>query len=162
MRTSINKSGFTLIEVLLSMGIIAVLFSITAILMLNLIPKATLVSLSEILITELRNQQLKAMVGETGNSGLIQEYGFKAVGDKYILFSGSTYDPGATDNFLVDIEDPLTLETTFSNQEVVFDIGSGEVANFIDGQDTFTLRNTLTGEIITLELNKYGIITQTN
>lgn len=162
MRTHTKHSGFTLIELLLAMGIIAVLFSIASILMLNLIPKATLSSLSEVLIAELKNQQLRAMAGDASVSGSIQDFGFHISGQQYTLFRGSVYDSQITDNFAVAIEDPITLETTFANQQIVFDSGSGEILNFIDGQDTVTLRNTQSGETIILELNRYGVITAFN
>jgi hypothetical protein len=143
------------------MGIIAVLFSISSILMLNLIPKATMTSTSEVIIAELRSQQLRAMSGETGLTSTAQDFGLRIANQEYTLFTGA-YNELATDNYDVVVENPITLSTTFANQQIVFSVGSGEIENFISGQDIINVTNNQTGESVIIKLNQYGVIESIN
>ncbi len=151
------SAGFTLIELTLVMGIMSVLLTITTILLTGLIPKASQVSSTDVLRADLRQQQSKAMVGETDGAMTQQTYGVKIDPHQYTLFR-STYGVGKPDNFVVTIDAPLQLSTTFPSQQVTFLKGSGEVQNFSKTTDTITITNVQSGDNTILELNKYGVI----
>ncbi len=157
-----TRAGFTLIELLLVMGIITLLFSISTLLLSNLIPKASQTSGVEVLIADLRQQQAKAMEGETSGETTAQAYGIKFSAHEYIVFRGTTYSAAATDNFALAIDEPLQLSTTFPNQEVAFTKGSGEIISFVPGSNTITISDAQGGSSTTLVLNQYGVITQIN
>lgn len=159
-RTSVK--GFTLPELMLSMGIVAVLFSIATILLSNLIPRTSLFSQSEALISDLRQQQTKAMVGETEGAGAAQLYGIKVEAQKYTLFKGAVYDPLNPNNYVVPVSRPLQMSTTFPSQIVQFNKGSGEVVGYGSATDTITITNVQGGNTTTIELNRYGVISSIN
>lgn len=158
-----KSSGFTLIEALLVMGIIAVLTTISSLLLTGLIPKASLTSASEQLIAETRQHQFKAMIGETiGVGSQPQNKGLKIETHRYIFFEGNTYDPNSLTNIYINIEDPLSVETTFVDQVVVFEKGSGQILNYNPNQAVITITNSSNNEVVELEFNKYGVITAIN
>ncbi len=152
-----RRLGFTLIELMLVMGIIAILFAISTILLSGLIPKASFTAELEVLNSQLRQQQLKAMAG-AGESESRSDFGVYFSSNAYTLFSGEAYDPAAANNFVLEVEEPNQLQTTFNNQQVVFLAGSGEVANFNQTNNTITIRNTVTQEEKVITINRYGVI----
>jgi prepilin-type N-terminal cleavage/methylation domain-containing protein len=157
-----SQSGVTLIELLLVMGIISILFTISSILLLNLIPKASQTTHAEVLISELRHQQLKAMVGETQGTGAPQAYGVYIASDRYVLFGGEAYDSNDPTNFVVVLEGQLQLSTNFANQQIVFLAGSGEVKDFDIGNNRLTLSGGPSGQTVIMEVNRYGVVYEIN
>ncbi len=149
-------SGFTLIELLLAMAIAAVLFGIGSIVLSNLIPKANLNSISEVFVAELRQQQLKAMVGEKNENDQADEFGIYIEQTRYTLFQGSTYDANAASNSVVNMPAAIQLSANPS-QTFAFERGTGEILNFVPTAHTITLSDTLTGQSITHSFNRYGI-----
>lgn len=155
-----SGAGFTLVELLLVMGIIGVLLTISSILLLNLLPKASLKSESEVLISQLRSQQLSAMSGEAYNTEEPSYFGIYFQNQTYTLFRGTDYDPAEIDNYEMVVDEPIQLSTTFPDQKVVFEAGSGEILNFTPGSSSITLSNSQTNETKTINLNQYGVVTQ--
>ncbi len=144
---------------MLTMGIIAVLFGISSINLLGAKNKVSLNSAVNVLVTDLSQQQLKAMVGDSeGNPIGPNSYGvyFDPSGTKYWLFQGAGYNPADQFNFAVTLGDNIIFSPIPST--VIFTKGSGEtgLANSI------TVKNSVTNEQRTVSLNQYGIITQNN
>ncbi|MEK9201506.1 MAG: prepilin-type N-terminal cleavage/methylation domain-containing protein, partial [Patescibacteria group bacterium] len=85
-----RQSGYTLIELVIVMGIIVLLFGFTTI---NLGGVARVTSVNEtvdLLTADIRGQQTKAMTGSgDGTSG--SSYGIYFQTDQYTLFRGTTY-----------------------------------------------------------------------
>jgi prepilin-type N-terminal cleavage/methylation domain-containing protein len=152
-----HVSGFTLIELLLVMGIISVLFTISSLLLLNLIPKASFTAQSEILISEIRQQQLKAMTGYTQGAEEGGSYGIFFQEHGYTLFKGQEYDPLSSSNLTIAVDGPDSIATTLPNNQLVFAAGSGEVVGYVFGQNSITLSNSNTAESIIINLNEYGV-----
>ena len=155
-----RSSGFTLVELLLVMGIIGILISISSLLLLNLIPKASFTTQSEVLISQIRQQQLKAMTGYTEGFDESDYYGIHFQDHSYSIFKGQDYDPQDPNNYVVGVEEPNQLSTTFPNQQVIFIPGSGEIFGYLFGQNSITLSNSNTKESLTISLNKYGVTTE--
>jgi len=152
------QRGLTLVELLLVVGILGMLFGI-AILSLGNIQVVTKNStFSSVLISDLKNQQIKAMVGDTEGRGTPDNYGIKILSDRYVLFHGITYNASNTSNFSVPVDSGYTLSSTFPNTTILFASDSGELVNFTQGQDTVTLIHTQSGKTKVIRLNKYGTI----
>lgn len=153
-----KNTGFTLIEVLLVIGIMAVLFTVSSINLLGAKNKASLTSTINVLVTDLSQQQLKAMVGDTEGRQTLDNYGIFLETNKYTLFHGVGINSDLTD-FPVSLGDGIQItSTSFSGSNVVFTKGNGELST----GGIITVKNTLTDEQKTITLNQYGIITSIN
>ncbi len=154
-----KTTGFTLVELLLVMGIIGILITISSLLLLNLIPKASFTAQSEVLISQIRQQQLKAMTGYNEGEEVGDYYGIFFQDHAYTTFKGEVYDPASPLNYTVPVEEPESIVTTLPNSQVVFEPGSGEILNYTFGQSSITLTNSNSAESITINLNEYGVET---
>lgn len=154
------QEGLTLVELLIVVGILGVLFSITFISVFNVRVISTNSSTASVITSDLKNQQIKAMVGDTEGRGTPDNYGVKILSNQYILFHGSSYNPNDPANFSVPVENGYSLNTTFANGTILFAAASGEIVGFTTNQDTVTLTNTTSGKTRTLHFNKYGTIIQ--
>ncbi len=155
-----SNRGFTLIELMLVMGIISVLMVISSLLLLNLIPRASLKSQTEILVSQVRSQQLKAMSGTAYNTEEPSIFGVYIEPQSYTLFRGLVYDPLAEDNYQMTVDEPIQLSTTFPSQQIIFAAGSGEILNFDPANSSITIHNTQNSESTVINFNQYGVITQ--
>lgn len=156
------QEGLTLVELLLVIGILGLLFSITFISVFNIRVISTNNSTTSIITSDLKNQQIKAMVGDTEGRGVPDNYGVKILSSQYVLFHGVNYNQADNTNFSVPVENGYTLSTTFPNSLMLFASGSGEIVGFVSNQNTITLTNTSSSRTKTLHFNKYGTITQIN
>lgn len=138
--------------------VMAIVATLSMIISVNLFPLKQKVSLSaaiQSLISDIKQQQVKSMNGES-NQGIY----FPADQNKYILFSGSTYNASNTTNFSVDLGDQIAVNSIdFSGRQIIFTSGSGEISGFISTDNEIILTNTVSGEVKTISFNKYGIIT---
>lgn len=155
------QKGFSLIEVLLVMGIFVLLAGLGFTSLLNV--KDTSFSSSAVytLVADIKNQQIKAMTGDTEGRGTPDTYGVYIQSSQYVLFHGQVYSATDSSNFSVSAPQGYTLSSTFSGDKIIFASGSGEIQNFTSGQDTIRLTNTVTNQQSTLQLNKYGVILRT-
>lgn len=151
------KRGFTLIEILLTLAIIAMLFSISSVLLSNIIPKANVESVAETLLSEIRHQQLRSMSGDIDSTGNANQFGIYISGQSYTLFEGSNYNPLATSNIVYNLDSPTQISTNFPGQVIIFNRGSGEIANYSAGSASITITDTMTSSSRILNYNLYGI-----
>ena len=136
------------------MGIFAVITSLVTINLLNAQHTASIDSTVTTLIADLKQQQLKTMVGDTEGRGVTDQYGVYFAADKYVLFHGS-YNPADNSNFVVNLEGTLNFTV---NGEVVFSKGSGEKS----GLNAIVINDSLTSRQKTININTYGVVTTVN
>lgn len=153
-----GQSGFTLIEILIVMGIVAILAGLASVNLVRPQTNASLGANTDVLEADLKNQQLKSMAGETGAASTAQAHGIYFQSDRYIIFKGNTYSAGDSENFTVMYETGVTGSTTLPSSQVVFNKGDGDVSGFTAGSNTVTLTNN-SGDSRVLTLNRYGAIT---
>lgn len=157
------KKGFTLIELMVVMGIIGLLVAIATTNLVGLQQNTYLQSSVSVLIEDIKQQQLKAMSGDTEGRGVNAPYGIYFDTSGYVLFHGSTYSPSEPTNLLIELENNVRISnTTFPQSAIVFQKGSGELLNFVDGSNSITLRNVDSNEQKTVQINKYGAIVNVN
>lgn len=156
-----RKKGFTLIEVLVVISVFLILAGFGINSLLNVRGSSSSTSTIYTLINDIKNQQTKSMTGDTEGRGTPDTYSIYIESNKYTLFHGQTFSATDSSNFVVSIPQDSLLSTTFNSNKIIFASGSGEIQNFTNGQDTVTLRNTVTNQQSILQLNKYGVVIRT-
>ncbi len=157
-----QKKGYTLIEVSLVMGIVATLFAMSM-MSISSVQQNTYQNTSlDTFLSDIKLQQLKSMSGDRSTGTTAEPFGILLGTDDYTLFRGSTYSASAVDNFTVPLNPNLTFSTVeFTNRQIIFAKGSGEITGFSSGNDTIVITNTITNKQTIITLNRYGVITQT-
>lgn len=153
-----NKKGFTITELSLSIGIIAVLFSIGSIVLNRAVPSAQTATTVNSFTADAKQQQIKAMSGFTGSSSVGDSFSIYIAQKSYTLFRGTSYNAQDSENNQIQFDASLNASTTFPNTILTFTKGSGEIPGFQSGHDTVSFQNTATGTTKTVKFNMYGTI----
>ena len=156
-----NLFGFTLPELLIVLTILASLFGLTSINMLNAYHKNSLGTSVTSLVNDLKHQQLKAMIGDTEGQASANDYGvyFTSDGLSYTLFQGNSYSVSDPANFSINLNRDLRFSSIMlQNSQIIFAKGSGEFSNFNVNFDNITLTNVRTDETKTIRINQLGNI----
>lgn len=131
----------TISELIVVMAISGTLWGISTITLAKPQQKANVDSVVNTLIADIRTQQTKAMSGD-----ITSDYTIHFEEDSYLL-----------DNFTIDLDQNIRISNiTLNGGDLVFEKGSGEV-NFVAGQNSLTVSNTLSGEVAVITINKYGV-----
>lgn len=146
-----KRNGFTFPELLVVVGITLVLWSIATVSLIRTQTTNSMDVAAELLVADIKSQQTKAFAGDGGSP-----LGIYFEANKYTLFTGSVYNAADLSNFSVDIDSPVTISTTnIDSSSLIFAPGSGEVVSFISGAQV-SLTDSVSGESVTLDLNKFG------
>lgn len=156
MRRGRKDAGFSLVELILVMSIMATLIGLITINLVNSQQRASLSSLVQNLISDIRQQQIKAMVGDTDGGASANSYGIHIDSNKYVLFRGTSYDPLETSNFAVNL--PKNMIFVTPGLDIIFSKVSGEIS----AAASFQLQDTTNGNLKTIQINKYGVVTGVN
>ncbi|MEK7559663.1 MAG: type II secretion system protein [Patescibacteria group bacterium] len=154
-----SKRGFTLIELVIVLGISLTILGFITINLVNFQQKVSINSIIDTLTSDIKSQQTKAMVGAgSGNS-----YGIYFQEDRYVLFSGQSYSSTNSSNFtsMLDANSVFT-NITFPGNAVVFSKQSGEISGFVNGSNAITIKENNGSNQKTVILNKYGVIVSVN
>lgn len=153
-----RQSGFTLIELIVTMGVFLTIFTLSWLNFSTISSTSSLGISTQSLISDLRDQQTKAMTGYSLNGVSESDYGIYFGSNYYTLFKGSTFNSNDSNNFSVNLADANLKFTNvlFQNNIVVFRASSGEVENYLQGFDSITILNTLTSKTTVIKLNEYG------
>lgn len=153
------KKGFTVVELMVSIGILTILFAFTTINVTRLPSSAAQSASYDRLVSDIRSQQTKAMTSYDPAATPVggKYYGVHFETTSYTLFTGTNYSPSDTANYVVELDPNITVSATnFPNSQIVFTAGSGDVFGYLSGSDSVSLANSTTGEVKTLQINKYG------
>lgn len=114
-------------------------------------------------LSDVKDQQLKAMVGDTEGRASAANYGIHFEQNKYTLFHGSSFSQGDSSNFVINLDSATQINSiTFPSSNLIFSQATGEVVGFTQGQNTFVIKNTASGDQKTVTVNQYGVIIQVN
>jgi Tfp pilus assembly protein FimT len=153
-----NEDGFTVVELLVIMGIATLLFLLISMNLLDARTGTAITTTTDTLISDLKLQQTKAMLGDTEGRGIPDAYGVYIANNKYVLFHGTTYVPSDPTNFTINAE-AVAFSTTFPNAVVVFATKSGEIINYSSANNHITVKDANTTTQKVLQLNKLGTAT---
>ena len=154
-----SSAGFSLMELMIVMGILGTLFGLTTIDLTNLLPRVNASSAAEKISIDLKDQQLKAMIGDTEGRTTADQYGIYFQTNQYILFHGASYSAAQADNVSISIGSEFVIDRDLPNNSIVFQRRSGEVNNFDASNNSLTVTNTANNETKVLTINKLGVVT---
>ena len=149
-----TQRGFTLVELAVVTAIVVILLGFITISLVRSQQTASLTSAEEILLADLRQQQLKSMVGDTEGGAAANSYGIHFDTNKYVLFRGSTYSSSDASNFTSNLESNMQFNS--AGFDVVFSKKSGE----IPASRIIELKDNTNSNLKRIHLNIFGTITQ--
>ncbi|MEK7497447.1 MAG: type II secretion system protein [Patescibacteria group bacterium] len=149
-----TKRGFTLPEIIIAVAFFGILLGLVTISLFNARSRTVQGATIDILISDLKEQQIKSMSGFNDMS-----YGIRLEPDKYILFEGDSFISGATTNFEIVLDSSLTIsDILLPGSEIVFQNGSGEVLGFVGGQNTFMINSEPGNFSKAVIVNRLGVL----
>jgi type II secretory pathway pseudopilin PulG len=155
--------GFTIVELLVCIGVIVAIMTLVLPNMLTPQRQSAFAETITSLASDLREQQLKAMLRDGSVPGNPGCYGIYFDTHRYVLFRGTAYSPSATDNFAIDLDPQINFTNiSFPNSQIVFNPGSGEAGNFISDTYTVTIGDASENISNIITVNSYGTATQIN
>lgn len=154
-----NKKGFTLVELLVVIGIVAVIFSLSALAVLNIQRSRLLESNSWAIVSLLRQAQNQALNGVSVDGTNQVNFGvhFDAANRQYILFQGDSFNPADHYNLVQEI--PAGLEMILdlpADNNIIFHKITGRVNNYDGAHHQVTLRHPADGRTVTINFNIMG------
>jgi len=135
-----SRSGLTLVELLITMGIFAIIFSFATINLLKPQRKASVDAAASTLVSDIKQQQAKAMASDSGSAGDLQNHGIYFENNRYILFQGSSYQAANPLNFSVDLSPNTIILNNLPSSQIVFSKNNGLWPNFSDSTKTIVVR----------------------
>ena len=156
------KRGITLIEVIIVVGVLLTLVGMASVSFLPLRSRSFLDTAVTTLVSDLRSQQIKALAGDTEGRSVNDNYGIYFGTNSYTLFHGTSFNPDDPSNFMITLEDNISVNSTLPSSRVIFSIKSGEVLSFSETQNSITLEDTVADNSKTININRYGVVTSVN
>ena len=156
-----EQKGFTVIEFLLVCAIFAILIALTTANLYSFLHNNQTSTTINSLIADIKEQQTKAMVGDTEGRTGNSTYGINFATTKYILFH-DTFSSTNSANFTITLPNIEQVTTTFPNSQLVFDKGTGMIVGYASASASITLKDIATNKQKIINFNKYGIITSVN
>lgn len=141
---------------MITVGIVAVILSATTMNLLSAKYKASLNSIKTQFIADLKQQQLKSMIGDTEGSGSPDKFGIHLDEHQYILFKGSPYTENPN-NYTIALQEDLIFDP--NGGSIIFEQGSGEIAT----ESTISciiIKNITNSEAKYISINSLGVVTK--
>jgi prepilin-type N-terminal cleavage/methylation domain-containing protein len=158
-----SQSAFTLVEILVVMAVILILTNFTYIDFFKSRSQVSLDTTITLLITDIRNQQLKIMSGNIQSGSINTPYGIYFDQNKYTLYNSANYSVNDPTNFVVNLDNSDQFVTiNLPNNRIIFASSSGEITNFNPGQNTLTVKNQFSNKQEIISINRYGVVISAN
>jgi len=113
----------------------------------------SLTATEEVLVADLKQQQLKSMIGDTEGRASSDSYGIHFDSNRYVLFHGSTYSSSDSANAVINLESNMQFNSP--DFDIVFSKLSGTIS-----AATIELQDNTNSQLKKIHLNKYGVVTQ--
>lgn len=149
-----TQRGFTLVELAVVTSIFVTLLGFITISLVRSQQTASLTSIEEILVADLKQQQLKAMIGDTEGRATSDSYGIHFDSNRYVTFHGTTYSSADTSNSFFNLASNMQFNN--SGTKIIFKTTSGEITD--DSISSIVLRDITNGNTKTIKMNQYGVI----
>jgi prepilin-type N-terminal cleavage/methylation domain-containing protein len=146
-----NTKGFSLIEMLVVMGIVVILFALTVPQLFRLRDRNVLQSATTKMLSDFREQQLKAM-------NELQVHGVHFTSEKYTQFVGDQFVESHDANIETILDYPLGFSLiNIPNNTIYFASGSGEIIGFQEEHNSVMLEDLVHHEQHTIRFTMLGI-----
>lgn len=149
-----TNRGFTLIEMSIVVSTIVTLLGFITINLVRSQQTASLTSTEEILVVDLKQQQLKSMIGDTEGRITADLYGIHFDSNRYVTFHGSVYSPFDTSNSAINLESNMQFNNPGFN--VIFEKVTGEIS----APTIIELQDNTNSKLKRIHLNVFGTVTQ--
>jgi prepilin-type N-terminal cleavage/methylation domain-containing protein len=151
--------GFTLMEIAIVLAVLATLFGLVWINLLGSREKASTAAATDTFVSDLRNQQLKAMLGDTEGRVGNDIYGIFLGTTSYTMFHGAVYSPADPANQQVVLGDNMQFQNIlFPGSVILFASGSGELLAYASTTASVKIVNTVSNDLRTVQLNSLGVV----
>ena len=152
-----------MIEMLIVISITTTLFGIVAFNLLRAQGSSSEQSNLNNLVSDIREQQTKAMTGSTEGRINSSNYGVYFLSDRYVLFNGNSYNATEPTNYTIELpEDIEIVSTTLPGNTLLFSVLSGEIVGYTDTSNSVIFKSLSINEQTVITLNRYGVITGMN
>lgn len=157
MQAATRLPGFTYIELIVVMGIVALLSTLVTVVSMSAMTRSQVHAQIDLLLSDVAYQQQLA-ANRVISSEENQHYGVYFYEDGYILFEGEVYEPDKSTNQHVEL--PIGMKITSINlpqQQLAFSEKTGFVMNWQASQSGIIVTSPL-GKTTALTINRYGVI----
>jgi len=155
-----GENGFTFTELVITMAIILLLLGFITFNLVRAQSSSALTTTIDTLTTDIKNQQIKAMVGDSEGRSSSDSYGIHFSTKQYVLFHGASFIQSDTSNSTVTLDSSLAFSSnTFPNGNIIFLQTSGEVSSFSATTNSIILQTMSGNQFKTITINKYGVVT---
>jgi prepilin-type N-terminal cleavage/methylation domain-containing protein len=155
-----SSQGFTLMEIILVLGLLGIIFAFTAFITFDTYRGSSFRNERDTIIGTLQRARTESMnnvcAGSCTNS---KPHGVYFTSTSYTLFQGATY--ASRDIAYDEVRNVPTGVQLHGLQEVIFSLLSGDATTTPSGSFDLVIQDS-TGHISTTTINKYGQITWTN
>jgi len=148
-----TQRGVTLVELAVVTSIIITLLGLITINLARSQQTVSLTSVEEILLVDLKQQQLKSMIGDTEGRATADSYGIHFDSNRYVLFHGTNYSSSDTSNSIVNLESNMQFNNP--NSSIVFSKLSGTTSATV-----IELQDNTDSKLKRIHINTLGVITQ--
>jgi len=148
-----SNHGFTLVELAVVGSIILTLLGFITINLVNSQQNASLTSQEEILLADLKQQQTKAMIGDTEGRTDSDQYGIHFDLKNYVLFHGSVYLAEDSANSIINLSDNMEFDNP--GFDIIFSKTKGETV-----PKTIILKDVTNSRSKKIHINQYGVVYQ--
>lgn len=153
------SSAFSLPEILLTLAVISILSTVSLVLLLTPQNKASIDTTVLTIVSDLKNQQIKSMSGESNESFDHEPFGIHFENNYYVLFQGSSFSYNDPHNFKVDLPKGLLISNiNLPTGDIIFEPISGEVIGFNASLNSIVVKNLDNQFQKVLSVNKYGAV----
>ena len=154
------QAGFTLTEMMVTLGIFSILVGIVVINVIHLPQQVSLGTEVTTLVADAKSQQLRSMLGDEGGTTTPQTFGVFFQSNSYTLFA-VPYNANDPNNYTVTLSSDLTITNiTLPSSQIIFNRVSGEVQNYAANTSSLVVKNVTNNEQHTITFNRYGVVTE--
>lgn len=150
-------TGFTLIELIVSMGIFMLIVGFSGLAYLNIQKSTDLTNQTTQLISSFRQAQALAIGGQTLDDASNTNVGIHFEEDSYTIFIGSSYDPNNTSNIITNLPNQIAINYILPSANLLFTARTGEINVFDSAKNIITIIHQ-DGQSKTINFNRLGIV----
>lgn len=163
MKHKVYQNGYSLVEVLIIITLFLILSGLATINLLSGQNKATVQNSLQPLIADIKDQQMKAMQGDTEGRTAPDYYGIHFATTSYTLFHGTSFSSTDPANLTIPLAQGLQFsQINLTNNNVIFIPLNGEFYGYSSIANSVILKDMSSQQTKTLQFNYLGVLARTN